>query len=255
MVHSLVNRKKKNVQRDFCSKGYISKSTLARAVSTTTPHTRDTGHSSSCTPGLSTGLVTWKKQNYTLQLTKEAGCWIHELNRHFTDCSTLMTTLKHASWGQTYTPTCQFADCIGLAAVLAHVGVNKIHNIRANWSLEHSRHDNILACSFSFLGVHRDQGSGTGLESNMRINEFDRNIMLGQPLSLMVERASQEQTLRPPCKSRPRALCCVSTSLSHPVYCHLWSCPISTAIQRPKTNTMLNLKWKMHITISVALYN
>jgi len=77
---------------------HISKSTLARAVSTTTSHTRDTGHSSSCTPGLCTGLV-----------------------------------------------ACQFADCIGLATVLAHVGVNKIHNIRANWSLEHSRHDNIFA--------------------------------------------------------------------------------------------------------------
>lgn len=60
--------------------------------------------------------------------------------------------------------TCQFTDCIRLAVVLAHVGVNKIHNIRANWGLEYSRHDNICACRFSFLGVNRDQGSGTGLE-------------------------------------------------------------------------------------------
>lgn len=40
-------------------KGYISKSSLARAMSTTTSHTRDTGNSSSCTPRLCTGLVTW----------------------------------------------------------------------------------------------------------------------------------------------------------------------------------------------------
>ena len=105
-----------------------------------------------------------------------------------------MTKLKHASLGQTYTPTCQFADCIGLAVVLAHVGVNKIHNIRANWSLEHSRHDNILACSFSFLGVHRDQGSGTGLESKMRINKFASIIMLGHPLT--VGRAEASSSLQ-----------------------------------------------------------
>lgn len=52
---------------------------------------------------------------------------------------------QRASSRETYTLTCQLADCIGLAAVLAHVCVNKIHNIRANWSLEHSRHDNIFA--------------------------------------------------------------------------------------------------------------
>lgn len=46
----------------FMLKGYISKSTLTRAMSTTTSHTRDTGNSSSCTPRLCTGLVTW---NYT----------------------------------------------------------------------------------------------------------------------------------------------------------------------------------------------
>lgn len=51
----------------------------------------------------------------------------------------------HTNSRQSCTLTCQFTDCIGLAAVFAHVGVNKIHNIRANWSLEHSRHDDIIA--------------------------------------------------------------------------------------------------------------
>ncbi|KAF3854871.1 hypothetical protein F7725_022926 [Dissostichus mawsoni] len=111
--------------------GYISKSTLTRAVCTTTPHTRDTGHSSSCSPGLCTVQVK-------------------------------------------YTLTGQFTDCIRLAAVLAHVGVNEIHNIRANWSLEHSRHDNILARGFSFLGVNRDQGSGTSLGS--KFNNIEKQI-------------------------------------------------------------------------------
>lgn len=41
--------------------------------------------------------------------------------------------------------TCQFTDCVGLAAVLAHVGVHKIHNIRANRGPEHSRQDDIFA--------------------------------------------------------------------------------------------------------------
>lgn len=104
------------------------------------------------------GDLKWIKQHLKLQICecevnphlKKNGCWTLE---------------QHANWGQTvYTLTCQFADCIWLAAVLAHVGVNKIHNIRANWSLEHSRHDNILACRFSFLGVNRDQRSGTGLK-------------------------------------------------------------------------------------------
>lgn len=44
-----------------------------------------------------------------------------------------------------YALTCQFADCIRLAVVLAHVGVHKIHHIRANRGLEHCRHDNIFA--------------------------------------------------------------------------------------------------------------
>lgn len=70
---------------------------------------------------------------------------------------------QHARTKQQYTLTCQFTDCVWLATVLAHVSVHKVHNIRANWSLEHSRHDNILACGFSFLGVNRDQGAGTGL--------------------------------------------------------------------------------------------
>lgn len=52
--------------------------------------------------------------------------------------------------------TCEFTDSVGLAVVLAHVGVNKIHNIRANWSSEYRRHDNIFASGFSFLGINRD---------------------------------------------------------------------------------------------------
>lgn len=33
--------------------------------------------------------------------------------------------------------TCQFTDCIGLAAVLAHVGMHEVNNIRTNWCLKH----------------------------------------------------------------------------------------------------------------------
>lgn len=59
--------------------------------------------------------------------------------------------------------TCQLADRIWLAVVFAHVGVHKIHNIRANGGPEDSRHDYIFAWWFSFVGIHRDEGSGTGL--------------------------------------------------------------------------------------------
>lgn len=157
----------KNVKLQFWSQGYISKGTLARAVSTTTSHTRDTGYSSSCTPGLCTGLVSWNKQSVfenawaqspTLNLFK---LWWHIF----------------ANMPVQDRLTCQFTDCIWLATVLAHVGVHKIHHIRANWSFEHSRHDDILAWRFSFLGINRDQGSGTGLGTKTRTGKELLNIV------------------------------------------------------------------------------
>lgn len=75
--------------------------------------------------------------------------------------NTLIKRLLYAKY--IYALTCQFTDCIRLAVVLAHVGVHKIHHIRANRGLEHCRHDNIFAWGFSFLGIHRDEGSGTSL--------------------------------------------------------------------------------------------
>lgn len=41
--------------------------------------------------------------------------------------------------------TGQFADSIGLTVVLAHVGVYKVDNVRADGSLEHGRHNDIFA--------------------------------------------------------------------------------------------------------------
>lgn len=128
-------------------KGYISKSTLARAMSATTSNTRDTSNSSSCTPRLCTGLVTWNK--YTSASNWEP-FWGKKKKNH-EPLQVLQIKMSYLDG-----LTCQFTDCIRLAVVLAHVGVNKIHNIRANWGLEHSRHDNVFACRFSFLGVNRD---------------------------------------------------------------------------------------------------
>lgn len=54
------------------------------------------------------------------------------------------------------TLTSQFAHSIRLALVLAHVGVDKIHNIRADGSPEHCRHNHIFASCLPFLGVDRD---------------------------------------------------------------------------------------------------
>nr|KAF6444224.1 hypothetical protein HJG59_008532 [Molossus molossus] len=41
--------------------------------------------------------------------------------------------------------TCQFSDSIGLSIVFAQVGVNKVHNVWSNGSLEHSRQSDIFA--------------------------------------------------------------------------------------------------------------
>lgn len=74
-------------------------------------------------------------------------------------------------------PTCQFTDGVGLAVVLAHVGVHKVDDVRADWSSEHRWHDDIFADGFSFLGVNRDQGTGTGLE-HQKTQLLENNVSL-----------------------------------------------------------------------------
>lgn len=71
--------------RSWCGlKGYISKSTLARAMSTTTSNTRDTSNSSSCTPRLCTGLVTWNKYTPTSNWEPISGKKKKDIMCHFT---------------------------------------------------------------------------------------------------------------------------------------------------------------------------
>ena len=43
---------------NFQKIGYIAKSTLTRAMGSSTPHTGNPGNSTACTPGLSRGLMT-----------------------------------------------------------------------------------------------------------------------------------------------------------------------------------------------------
>lgn len=59
--------------------------------------------------------------------------------------------------------TCKLTDSVGLPVVLAQVGVNEVHNVRADGSLEHSGQGDIFAQCFPLLRVHRDQWPSASL--------------------------------------------------------------------------------------------
>lgn len=64
--------------------------------------------------------------------------------------------------------TCELADGIGLPVVLAQVGVNKVHHIRANGRLEHRRQGDILAGCFPLFRVDRYQRSSASLKKKRK---------------------------------------------------------------------------------------
>lgn len=55
---------------------------------------------------------------------------------------------------------CLVINTVWLAMVLSHILVNKVHNIRANGSLEDRRQIDRRACGFILLIVHADKGAG-----------------------------------------------------------------------------------------------
>jgi hypothetical protein len=68
--------------------------------------------------------------------------------------------------------TCELVDSVGLTAVLAHVGVDKVDNVRPDGGYEDRRELDVGSAHLILVGVDRDQGTGG---SNSLANDSDEN--------------------------------------------------------------------------------
>ena len=118
---------------------HVSESSLAWPVGTTSPYTGDTGHSSSCTPGLSWSLVTLNRDQYI---------WSNRIFCNFQMTKTFLFT------GQICSHTCFLADSIWLSGVLPHLRMDKHNYVWPDGRPKHCRQCNIAFGCLPLVPIH-----------------------------------------------------------------------------------------------------